>query len=341
MQTANATLFDGKTALGLPVFASVEGASLRLVSPTGEPFGLWTLATLVRCDPHAPAGAATFRQQTGPERLSVTAADLLTELERAGVSMGHQAAWGARRWSMFAAALLGSLFLGAVLIDQLPRLAVPFVPASLERGWSTTIQNVLTADTATCNTPAGTAALNGLVGRLSTAAGLPNPPPITVLDTSLVNAFTLPDGRILLLRGLIDKASSPDELSGVLAHELGHVRHHDPTREMLRGMALNMLARSLGWGSGVASQMAALSYGRRAEAAADASAVTTLRRAGLRADGLRHFFTTLQTEMGDTPLPFLSDHPATTRRIAALPSDTAGAPALTNLEWQAVQADCH
>ena len=142
------------------------------------------------------------------------------------------------------------------------------------------------------------------------------------------------------MRGLIDEAASPDELSGVLAHEIGHVRRHDPTREMLRGLALNMVARSLGWGTSVAGQMAALSYGRRAEAAADASAVTTLRRAGLRTDGLRGFFQRLRSDAGDAPLPFLSDHPATSRRIALLPVDTVGLAALPPLEWRAVQAVC-
>ena len=142
------------------------------------------------------------------------------------------------------------------------------------------------------------------------------------------------------MRGLIDKAGSPEELSGVLAHEIGHVRRHDPTREMLRGLALNMVARSLGWGTSVASQMAALSYGRRAEASADASAVTTLRRAGLRTDGLRRFFQRLQSDAGDAPLPFLSDHPATSRRIAALPADITGSPALTPQQWGAVRAAC-
>ncbi len=339
MPPGEAILFDGSTALGKPVLVRVQLPYLRLTTAEGDELEAWALRALVRCDRDAPPGSAVLRQ-AGPARLAVNDAALLGELRSAGIDLGTATSWGRRHWAAFAAALAGSLALGALLIDQLPGLAAPLVPPALERGWSKAIENVLAAETRRCVAPAGTAALDGLMARLAAAAGLPHAPPLAVLDTGLVNAFTLPDGRILLLRGLIDKAGSADELSGVLAHELGHVRRHDPTREMLRGMALNMLARSLGWGSSVAGQMAALSYGRRAEAAADASAVRTLRQAGLRADGLRRFFERLQNQQGDGPLPFLSDHPSTSRRIAVLPADGSGGSALSAQAWQAVRADC-
>ncbi len=339
MHTAAAILFDGRTALGEKVFATVDGPLLRLQAEGGGALEPWALRTVTRCDPGAPADTAIFKA-TGPARLCVSDAALLAALRAAGVKFGSSASWSARRWAAFAAGFAGSLLLAAGLIDQLPGLAAPFVPPALERGWSDTIETVLSADTSHCDNPAATAALRGLTARLATAAGLAQPPRIAVLDNGLVNAFTLPDGRVLLMRGLIEKAGGPDELSGVLAHELGHVRRHDPTREMLRGLALNMVARSLGWGSSVASQMTALSYGRRAEAKADASAIVTLRRAGLRADGLRRFFQRLEGGAGDTPLPFLSDHPATSDRIAMLPGDDAGGSALTPQEWRAVEVAC-
>ncbi len=342
---AHATLFDGTSALGQPVSATLDGPHLRLLAADGATLAPWVLAAIVRCDPGASATSAVFRQQgdgrqQAPARLCVTDAALLAGLRQAGVAFGGTAPWTARRWGAFAAGFAGSLLLLAVLIDRVPALAVPLVPPALERGWSDTIEGVLSANVRICDDPAAGAALSGLVARLAASGGLAGPPRLVVLDTGLVNAFTLPDGRILLLRGLIDKAGGPDELSGVLAHEIGHVRRHDPTREMLRGLALNMVARSLGWGSSVAGQMAALSYGRRAEAAADAAAATTLRRAGLRTDGLRRFFLRLQGEGAEAPLPFLSDHPATSARIAALPADTAGLTALTPREWHSVRAAC-
>jgi beta-barrel assembly-enhancing protease len=226
-------------------------------------------------------------------------------------------------------------------VDRLPGLAAPLVPHRLEHAWSSEIEAVLSTSTAVCEGGAGTEALNRLMGRLSTGAGLAAPPEFEVLDGQLVNAFTLPDGRIIILRGLITTAQDPDELAGVIAHELGHVKHRDPTREMLRRVALNMTARSLGWGGGIATTMTALSYGRRAEAAADASAIETLHAAGLRADGLGRFFDLLQRRIGDSGIPaYLPDHPATSDRAARLRQPATGETALSAEEWASVRGIC-
>ena len=45
---------------------------------------------------------------------------------------------------------------------------------------------------------------------------------VVLLDWRLVNAFAVPGGQIILTRGLVQTAGSPDEVAGVLAHELGH-----------------------------------------------------------------------------------------------------------------------
>ncbi len=56
-------------------------------------------------------------------------------------------------------------------------------------------------------------------------AGLDDPPHIRLIavNSPQVNAFALPGGVIVVLRGQIEAATSPEELAGVLAHELGHV----------------------------------------------------------------------------------------------------------------------
>ncbi len=63
---------------------------------------------------------------------------------------------------------------------------------------------------------------------------------VRVIEDKDVNAFTLPGGRIYIYRGLLDFASSDDEVAGVLAHEIGHnTRLH-----ALRGAKLN---KKFGW----------------------------------------------------------------------------------------------
>lgn len=43
------------------------------------------------------------------------------------------------------------------------------------------------------------------------------------LNTSIVNAFALPGGKVFISRGLLEKMSNEAQLAGVLGHEVGHV----------------------------------------------------------------------------------------------------------------------
>ena len=45
-----------------------------------------------------------------------------------------------------------------------------------------------------------------------------------ILGVDYYNAYSLPDGSIVVAFGLLDQAQSDDEVAFVLAHELGHVR---------------------------------------------------------------------------------------------------------------------
>lgn len=335
-----ARLFDGRSALDRPVLVQPVGAELELREIAGDVIATWPIASLKRCDHDAPGPGAVLGRTGGVERLALEDPELLRRLAEGGARLGRVRRWGATAWLGVGAGLVGSLAVAALMIDRLPALATPFVPQALERSWSASIVTTLEIGAQPCTAAAGRTALGGLIATLANAAHISPVPRFVVLDDDQVNAFTLPDGRLVILHGLIAEADA-DEVAGVLAHELGHVAHRDPTREVMRGLELDMLARGLGWGGGLGSRMAALSYGRRAEAAADASALVTLRRAGLRADGLGRFFRRMQAlEDRGTGLAFLSDHPATAARIAAVQTDATGAAAMTPDAWKAVRAIC-
>lgn len=51
---------------------------------------------------------------------------------------------------------------------------------------------------------------------------------ITLIDAPVVNAFTMPGGRIYISRTMVEFAQSEDELAGVLSHELGHAVTREP-----------------------------------------------------------------------------------------------------------------
>lgn len=65
--------------------------------------------------------------------------------------------------------------------------------------------------------------LNGMAKKLGAVSKRPGIPYVVkVIEDKDVNAFTLPGGHIYFYRGLIDYASSDDEIAGVMAHEIGH-----------------------------------------------------------------------------------------------------------------------
>ena len=77
---------------------------------------------------------------------------------------------------------------------------------------------------------------------------------VKIVEGDDLNAFTLPNGKIYLFRGLIDFAGSDDEIAAVLSHEIGHnARMH-----ALRGQAK---ANKLSW-VGLAAMAAMLTGGK-------------------------------------------------------------------------------
>jgi len=57
---------------------------------------------------------------------------------------------------------------------------------------------------------------------------------ITLVDLPVVNAFTMPGGRIYITRKFVAFAQNEDELAAVLSHELGHALTHQSAAEFSR-----------------------------------------------------------------------------------------------------------
>ncbi len=64
---------------------------------------------------------------------------------------------------------------------------------------------------------------------------------VIVVDDLTVNAFAVPGGQVVLLRGLVERARTPEELAGVLAHELQHVLQRHTTRLLLQHASTGLL----------------------------------------------------------------------------------------------------
>jgi Zn-dependent protease with chaperone function len=203
-----------------------------------------------------------------------------------------------------------------------------------------------------CESAKGRQALDDMVAYLSRYSHGPFAYRVDILDTPLVNAMALPGGRILLFRGVLDHAESPDEVAGVLAHEMQHVNLRHGMQALVRSYGVDMVVNMMFGGSmaGKVSQvMMMLSYSRSAELAADEGAIETLRRSGIGTVGMATFFARLQdleSKKKHYGLPqFLSTHPPSLAReaLALQASGVKGGASrwpFDDTEWSALKAIC-
>jgi Zn-dependent protease with chaperone function len=198
---------------------------------------------------------------------------------------------------------------------------------------------------------AGRAALDKLLRQMQTAAALPIPLKIAVVRRSEPNAVALPGGHIYVFQGLVAQARSPDELAGVIAHEIGHVAHRDGTRSVLQSAGLSFLfGMLLGdfTGGGVvviaARTVVQSAYSREVEAAADRYGVDLMTKTGGDARALASILDRIAGAIEPGSIKILLDHPQTKDRVAAINAMAAGAapprPLLTPSEWTALKRIC-
>jgi Zn-dependent protease with chaperone function len=249
------------------------------------------------------------------------------------------------------------------LLKGVPLLAGPLaylVPARWEQAWGEQMLGLVGEDGAMCDSEAGQAALQVLTERLAATTELPFPFKVQISNTPLVNAMALPGGHIIVFQGLITAAQSPEEVAGVLAHEMAHEVQRHPMRGLLRTAGLRLVIGALAGGSGTAFSFAgfgelllSLSYNRQDEVEADRIGVEMLNKANIRGDGLAAFFA--RQEEGGKSDPssaaeqqtasrvgrFLSTHPADEARVIAITAQAHGTEsALTKEQWRALQTMC-
>lgn len=162
------------------------------------------------------------------------------------------------------------------------------------------------------------AAVNEIGARL--AGGAAHPIQWHLARSPELNAFALPGGHVVIFTGLIAAAETPEELAGVMAHELQHVRLRHSLRAALHALGLRaVLALALGDlpATDLGARLAELQFSRAQEHAADRAAVAALQAAGIDPRGLVRFFQRLAARDRGT-IALLATHPAAADRIAAL-----------------------
>jgi hypothetical protein len=287
-------------------------------------------------------------------RLEIRDAALATELmsrctRLGGTRLGRRGIAKIVGWSLAA-----TISIVAVVLFAIPRAAdriAPLVPDGLERrlGDAADMQVKTVFGGRTCNDPAGQAAFSKLVDTLRKSADMNIEVESSVLSAPIPNAFALPGGKVYLLSGLLAKAESPDEIAGVLAHELGHLKHRDGVRELIYNGGTSFLIGLLFGdvtGSGAvifaSRSLVTSSYSRDAEQGADTFAIDVMGKLGRSPKPMGELLFRV-TGNGNKALSILASHPLTEDRLKRM-SDAdrppAGPPLLTAAEWSALKSIC-
>lgn len=259
---------------------------------------------------------------------------------------------------------------GAIaLFAAMPQWLAPLVPYS----WEQKMGDAMVGDFGgrLCHTPEGAAALNRLATKLDDQH---QDLDIQVANIEMINAVALPGGKIIIFQGLLDEAKSPDELAGVLAHEIGHVRRRHVMQSLLRQMGLSFLLGGIdGQAGGALNSLLSMAYGRDAERDADNWSIARMANAKIDPTDTAGFFTRMSgqssadTETGDTgagdqankkvaktdeaksaeverALSYVTTHPANADRTKAFmgskKANVTYTPALSAAEWDSVLTMC-
>lgn len=241
--------------------------------------------------------------------------------------------------------LFSALAVGVVLVAlRAPAWIAPLIPVS----WEERLGDAMVGDFGgrLCETPASRAAIDKLRRALGKDVPVRR---IGIANVKMVNAVALPGGHVLIFDGLLQEAASPDELAGVLAHEIGHVRHRHTMTALVRQLGLSVVLGGFnGQVGGAINGLLAMSYSREAEREADRYSIAALRAANVSPLPTAAFFDRLGKLAGgeriERTTSWMASHPVSAeRRKAFTDSAVKGcryAPSLTPVEWRAVVDAC-
>lgn len=194
-------------------------------------------------------------------------------------------------------------------------------------------------------------AVTASIAEVSTRPHLPYH--VEFLDDDEVNIFGGPGGYIYITRGMMNFVESESELAGIIAHEIGHISHHEysviPHQSKVKVVYSGLLKGSELAKDSIGTYGTAANYGLKGlakaapivtgkfsedlEIEADESAVKYLTAAGYDPQGYQKFIDRLsRVEMADvgrfvnymnTHPPFQSRRTILNQRVAAAAVDTA------------------
>jgi Zn-dependent protease with chaperone function len=301
MAEVTADYFDGRSARALPVILRWQGAQLQI---RGEGIAR-----------DVPAEELQWSERTrhGPRVAHITGGGSLQARDAAAwdawrriggpsesIVVSAQQSW---RWTLLSVAGLGLLLAGLFIwgVPALSRAALLAIPHSVDRSLGGT--TLASLDQHILQPSALSPAMQERV-RDAFELALKRQTPGSVPAHTLVfrssrigpNAFALPGGTMVMTDQLAQAfETTPEVLTGVLAHELGHVQQRHGMRMVVQASVIGLVS-SLVLGdfstvlAGAPVMLGQQSYSRDAEREADAHSAVVLKAAGISPAVMVGFF---------------------------------------------------
>ncbi len=368
-------LSDGQTAAATAVRARFGEAGLEIL-PAGERRAalVWPYGEL-RSNVPVTAGATDVvlsLKPNGSQTLFVANPAFSQALlaRASGLSATRLRLLGLRP-GIAAVAIVAAVVATVRLLELHPAQTIArMLPQPTREAMGRSVVAQLTGHMKQCDSASGRIALDRLTSRLIAASGNATPVRVVMVDWALVNAFATPGGQIIMTRGLVQKAASPDEVAGVLAHEIGHTIELHPEAGLVRAMGLSAAAQlvfagTTGTAANIGLLLTQLRYTRVAEREADGHAMRILKQAAISAKGFGDFFERLEPKLANPAAKtdedkknenkkkvslgsrifaseILRSHPLTADRLALVRAQPAYAatPALSSEDWRALREMC-
>lgn len=354
---------DGRTAARQKATIHLMGSGLQVTVEGGKSF-CWPYEEIRQTQGFYPG--EQIRLERGgeiPEAILVSDETFLASLRRYVPKLTkhfHDLAWRRRRAQLIVVASVAMVGVVTALylwgIPAMATIVASRVPVSWEERLGESVVNHLAPKETRCQDPTQGRAIEEIITTLT--APLDRSPytfKAIVVDDPTLNALAAPGGYIVIFRGLLEQTQTPEELAGVLAHELQHILKRHATRALLEHASIGILFAALvGDVSGTASfgletarTLGLLRYSRRSEEEADAEGIRMLLAAGIDPAGMIAFFETMRKKSSEgAAFPaYLSTHPGTEERIEKLRA-TAQRPRqksirlLPDYNWKDVKKIC-
>ena len=354
--------FDGRTTARRPVTIVLAPSGLELHITDGAR-AFWPYGDITQTQgAYANEPVRLERGSPIPEAVVVEDPAFLEALQRFARESERQFTGPRHRASLVSLVVLAGAASIAVIaglflwgIPALAELVTPIIPTSWETALGESVVQQLAPIDRQCTDGRLKDSVDGIVARL--AAARPDSPyrfHVTVVDGPVFNAFAAPGGQIVVFRKMLQSAENPEELAGVLAHEMQHIYHRHAMKALVRDLSIAAIVGAVfGDITGIGAlavtagrTLTTLHYSRETESEADREGLRLLQAARIDPAGMVRFFETLKKQTGASGLPaYLSTHPDTEQRLAemktlAQATPTQPEPLLADVKWGEVRMLC-